>query len=171
MSKSRRSLVRSALSKIRSFWQRREEGRREMRRCLGSTFEMLEPRLAMTIDAPLPSATAHIHPVLQIYLEGQQVVIPTGVGILGDANPHTHDFTGSLHIGEGGPAGTGSTVRNVTLQDFFDVWRSSTLTASNVRNANAIFDTDLTDGTDQPRIMDKTVNPSTHVLRMYVKET
>ena len=141
-----------------------------MRRCLGSTFEMLEPRMVMTISSPLPSPTDHIHPVLQIYLDGQQVAIPAGVGILGsaDANPHTHDLTGTLHIGEGGPAGTGSTVQNVQLHDFFDVWRSSALTQASALNPNAIFDTKTGDGTDSPRIMNKTVDGS-HVLRMYVK--
>jgi large repetitive protein len=171
MSKSRRSLVRSTLRHIRQLWQRRQEARREVKRCLGSTFEMLEPRLALTISSPLPSATDHIHPVLQIYLEGQQVTLPSGIGSTtsGNLNPHTHDLTGSLHIGEGGPAGIGTTVRNVTLQDFFDVWRTAGGPSGN--NANAIFDTDLTDGTNLPRIMDKTVNASTHILRVYVKET
>ena len=63
--------------------------------------------MVMTISSPLPSPTDHIHPVLQIYLDGQQVAIPAGVGILGsaDANPHTHDLTGTLHIGEGGRRG------------------------------------------------------------------
>lgn len=149
-----------------------------MRRQLGQTFEALEPRLNMTISAPLPpifpAANSHIHPTLSIYIDGQQVVIPAGVGINGSslANPHTHDYTGSLHIGEGATVGidpSGSAARNVTLDDFFDTWASSTLTAGASRNANALLDTNLTDGTNLPRIMDKTVD-STHVLRMYVKE-
>jgi len=150
-----------------------------MRRCLGSTFEMLEPRMVMTISAPLPpifpAANSHIHPTLTILLDGQQVVIPAGIGINGSsfANPHTHDYTGILHIGEAGIAGTdssGSAARNVTLQDFFNVWASSSLTGSTAVNVNARLDTDANDGTASPRIMDKTVD-STHVLRMYVKET
>ena len=178
MSKPRRSLIRSSLQRIRQLWYRRESGRREMRRSLGSTFEQLEPRMVMTISAPLPpifpAANSHIHPTLTILLDGQQVVIPSGIGINGSsfANPHTHDYSGTLHVGEGSTAGTdssGSAARNVTLQDFFNVWSSSTLTASSARNANAVFDTDATDGTASPRIMDKTVD-STHVLRMYVKE-
>src|SRR6185369_13764495 len=132
----------------------------------------------MTISSPLPpifpAPDSHIHPTLTILLDGQQVVIPSGIGINGSsfANPHTHDYSGTLHVGEGSTAGTdssGSAARNVTLQDFFNVWSSSTLTASSARNANAVFDTDATDGTASPRIMDKTVD-STHVLRMYVKE-
>src|SRR5258705_7797148 len=110
MSKSSRSLVRSTLQRLRQLWKRRDDGRREMRRCLGSTFELLEPRLALTISSPLPPISgtgAHIHPILQIYLDGQHVVIPAGVGLTSTQafGPHTHDFTGKLHIGEGGLAG------------------------------------------------------------------
>src|SRR6478736_3181685 len=177
MSNSRRSLIRSSLERLRQLWHRRETVRREMRRQLGTTFEMLEPRLAMTISAPLPpifpAANSHIHPQLTILLDGQQLVIPAGIGLNGGAaNPHTHDFTGTLHVGEGSTVGadaSGSASRNVTLDDFFDVWASSTLTGTAARNTNARLDTDATDGTAAPRIMDKTVD-STHVLRMYVKE-
>src|SRR4051812_20235595 len=139
MSNPRRSLIRSSLQRIRQLWHRREtarqETRKEMRRCLGSTFEMLEPRMVMTISSPLPpvfpAANSHIHPTLTILLDGQQVVIPSGIGINGSsfASPHTHDFTGTLHIGEAALAGTdsaGSSSRNVNLQDFFNVWSSST---------------------------------------------
>jgi len=148
-----------------------------MRRQLGSTFEMLEPRLAMTISAALPpvfdpnnlSNGAHIHPILTLIENGQQLVIPAGVGvnaaITSFSDPHTHDFTGKLHIGEG-PAPDGTT-RNITLKDFFDVWHSSTLSGSRA-NSSAILDTNPADGA--VRFMDKTID-STHVLRMYVKET
>ena len=127
--------------------------------------------VALTISSPLPSPTDHIHPVISIFIDGHEVVIPPGVGLTSTTNfnPHTHDFSGTIHVGEGGPAGTGSTVRNVTLQDFFDVWRTVDGQQSG-KNANAIFDTDPNDGTPLPRIMDKTVD-ATHVLRMYVKES
>src|SRR6478672_9740489 len=98
MSKSRRSLIRSSLQSLRQLWQRRDEGRREMRRCLGSTFEQLEPRLAMAITSPvppvLPNAGAHIHPVLTLIENGHQLVIPAGIGINSGSlsDPHTHDF-------------------------------------------------------------------------------
>jgi VCBS repeat-containing protein len=180
MSNPRRSLIRSSLQRIRQLWHRREtarqETRKEMRRCLGSTFEQLEPRMVMTISSPLPpifpAANSHIHPQLTILLDGQQVVIPAGIGINGSnfANPHTHDYTGTLHIGEGAPVGTdssGTAARNTTLQDFFNVWSSSTLTGGSAQNGNAIFDTNPSDGA--ARIMNKTVDAS-HVLRMYVKE-
>src|SRR3954470_9312681 len=177
MSHPRRSLIRSSLEHLRRLWQRRDSGRREMRRQLGSTFEMLEPRLAMTISAALPpvfdpnnlSNGAHIHPILTLIENGQQLVIPAGVGvnaaITSFSDPHTHDFTGKLHIGEG-PAPDGTT-RNITLKDFFDVWHSSTLSGSRA-NSSAILDTNPADGA--VRFMDKTID-STHVLRMYVKES
>src|SRR5207237_7652052 len=81
-------------------------------------------------------------------------------------SPHTHDFTGTLHIGEGGAAGIGTTVRHTTLQDRVDVWKNDGGAAGN--NASAIFDTNPADGS--PRIMGRTVDAS-HVLRMYVKES
>ena len=146
MSKPRRSLIRSSLERLRQLWLRRETGRREMRRQLGQTFEALEPRLNMTISAPLPpifpAPNSHIHPTLTILLDGQQLVIPAGIGLNGGAaNPHTHDYTGTLHIGEGSTAGTSGQARNVNLDDFFDVWASSTLTQAATRNANALLDT------------------------------
>jgi large repetitive protein len=172
MSKSRRSLVRSTLFNIRQLWQRRQEARKEVRRSLlGTTFEQLEPRLAMAITTPLPGASDHIHPILQLYVEGQQIVIPTNVGITSSQtfHPHTHDLTGTIHIGEGN-VGDPPSIRNTTLKDFFDIWASATASTTASRNVNALLETDLTDGTNQPRFMDRTVNPSTHVLRMYVKE-
>ncbi len=183
MSHPRRSLIRSSLEHLRRLWHRRDSGRREMRRQLGTTFEMLEPRLAMTISAPLPPVFdpnnlnngAHIHPFLTLIENGQQVVIPAGIGITGTVanptnffSPHTHDFTGKLHIGEG-PAGTAGELRNTTLKDFFDVWRTVPGQIGG-QNANAIFDTDANDGTPLARFMDKTVD-ATHTIRMYVKET
>src|SRR5436309_15404263 len=70
MSHPCRSLIRSSLEHLRRLWQRRDSGRREIRRRLGTTFEMLEPRLALTISAPLPpafpSTGAHIHPFLTL---------------------------------------------------------------------------------------------------------
>ncbi|HZN35961.1 MAG TPA: Ig-like domain-containing protein [Pirellulaceae bacterium] len=167
MNKTRRSILSRTLQGLRRAWRRRQR-RSEQGRSF--RLEALEPRLALTISAPLPSATDHIHPVLKIMIEGEQVTIGPNIGLTQTThfNPHTHDFTGTLHIGEGGPAGIGSTVRNVTLQDFFDVWRTSNV-GQVTNNPNAIFDTDPDDGTSAPRILNKTVDAG-HVLRMYVKE-
>lgn len=90
--------------------------------------DQLEPRLALS-----HSPTDHIHAVLQIELEGEDLSIPANVGLsaTGHFNPHTHDDTGELHIGEGGPAGLGNTIRFLTLEDFFDVWREQAGLAGN----------------------------------------
>ncbi|HEY2411242.1 MAG TPA: tandem-95 repeat protein [Pirellulaceae bacterium] len=184
MSNPRRSIIRSSLQRIRQLWHRREtarqETRKDMRRCLGSTFELLEPRMVMTISAPLPpifdsnnlNNGAHIHPVLTLIQNGHQIVIPAGVGMNGSsfANPHTHDYSGTLHIGESATVGTdsaGSGARNTTLNDFFNVWSSSTLTSGAALNSSAKFDTNPADGA--ANFMGLTVDAN-HVLRMYVQE-
>src|SRR5258705_105448 len=165
----------AAIGRQKRLRQRKGHGERgqQARRML---LEALEPRLALTISQPLPPISgtdAHIHSVLQILVDGQQVIIPAGVGLTAAAafSPHTHDFSGTLHIGEGGPVGldsSGSAPRNATLKDFFDVWRTTNIGQA-TNNPNAQFDTDPNDGTPVPRIMDKTVD-ATHLLRMYVKE-
>ncbi|MEO8863078.1 MAG: hypothetical protein ABI354_02025 [Candidatus Saccharimonadales bacterium] len=61
----------------------------------------------------------HIHPHVDIFIDGQPVTIPPGVGInMADgfiAAIHTYDTSGVLHIQ---PA----TVRTFTLGQFFDTW-------------------------------------------------
>src|SRR5262249_45420359 len=44
----------------------------------------------------------HIPPVLKIVIEGQEVTIPENIGIPSTRHysPHTHDTTGTLHVGE-----------------------------------------------------------------------
>ena len=66
----------------------------------------------------------HIHPVLDIVIRGEQVLIPANMGIDTSACPgkmhllHTHDTTGKLHIETYEPM-----VVNLTL--FFGVWNIS----------------------------------------------
>ncbi len=66
----------------------------------------------------------HIHPVLDIVIRGEQVLIPANMGIDTSACPgkmhllHTHDSTGKLHIETYEPM-----VVNMTL--FFGVWNIS----------------------------------------------
>ncbi len=66
----------------------------------------------------------HIHPVLEIVVLGEQVLIPPNMGIDTTACPdkmhllHTHDDTGKLHIETYEPM-----VVNLTL--FFEVWNIS----------------------------------------------
>ncbi len=72
----------------------------------------------------LPVLTAegtvlHIHEHIDIWIDGQQLVVPADIGIdqtNGILSPlHTHDTTGVIHV-------ESPTVRDFTLGDFFDVW-------------------------------------------------
>jgi cyclophilin family peptidyl-prolyl cis-trans isomerase len=98
--------------------------------------ESLEDRLAFAVDHEI---TDHIHPFLTIIVDGQQVPIPSDLGLkTGESfSPHTHDTTGKLHIGEGLNAGIDKEFRYVNLKDFFDVWR--TVGVNGVTNPNATF--------------------------------
>lgn len=59
----------------------------------------------------------HIHPHLQIIINGQNQVIPANVGIIGNClHPiHTHDDIGIIHV-------ESPVKRDFTLADFFAVW-------------------------------------------------
>lgn len=59
----------------------------------------------------------HIHQDLEIIINGQKQLIPSGIGITpGIMRPvHTHDSTGEIHA-------EGPCVRTFTLGDFFDIW-------------------------------------------------
>ena len=119
-------------------------------------FELLEPRLALAL-----SPTDHIHPYFSIFLDGQQLTIPNNLGITDTQlfNPHVHDSTGKIHVGEDGlTAGTSGLVRLVTMKDFFDVWRTQGI-GTTWNNPNAFF--------DSTHLMDKTADAG-HVVRMYV---
>ncbi|MEK6273469.1 MAG: hypothetical protein AABM42_12645 [Actinomycetota bacterium] len=61
----------------------------------------------------------HFHPLLEVYVRGEQIPVPANIGIDPAQPPepmaglHTHDTTGTIH----NEAGTGS-----TLGQFFEVW-------------------------------------------------
>src|SRR5438270_13984306 len=73
----------------------------------------------------------HIHPHLDLYVNGRKALIPANVGIdasmwkshtynafmgdMGAAAIHTHDSSGILHV-------ESSVTRNYTLGDFFNIW-------------------------------------------------
>ena len=59
----------------------------------------------------------HIHPNLQIIINGQNQVIPANIGIAQDClrSIHTHDDTGKIHV-------ESPVKRDFTLADFFAVW-------------------------------------------------
>src|SRR6185503_18343068 len=108
MKNSRPSLFSRTWQHLRNLWRRRKRAGRVTVDRSQLRMEMLEPRLALTISSPPPAPTDHIHPVLSINIEGHQVVIPANIGLGSqEFNPHTHDFSGTLHIGEGMPAGLG----------------------------------------------------------------
>lgn len=115
-----------------------QAGPRRHARRLGLTLEQLEARRVFVNHA----IGDHIHPYLEIFVNGQEVPIPANIGLSTTAefSPHTHDATGKLHIGEGLPAGIDQTQRYVTLKDFFDVWRTTNVGDATKNNPNANFD-------------------------------
>ncbi len=59
----------------------------------------------------------HIHPELEIEVDGVREIVPKDIGVGGvcERALHTHDETGQLHV-------EAQVVRDYHLQDFFDVW-------------------------------------------------
>ena len=70
----------------------------------------------------------HIHPKLEIIINGEKQIIPANVGIDSSCmRPvHTHDQTGTLHV-------EWKTKRDFPLSDFFRVW-------GKIFNQNQILD-------------------------------
>lgn len=62
----------------------------------------------------------HIHPILQITVDGQMEEIPANIGITEDcmAEVHTHDKTGTLHLESFLPG----RISEFDLTDFYAVW-------------------------------------------------
>lgn len=62
----------------------------------------------------------HIHPTLTIIIDGQNLPIPTGIGLGPNGNLpiHTHDSSGFLHI-------ESTTTQPFRLRDFFTIWGQS----------------------------------------------
>lgn len=105
----------------------------------------------------------HIHPTLQIVLDGMEVSIPADIGLTETRHfsPHTHDMTGTLHIGEGPVSGIDpldAPPRLTTLEDFFDVWRTTNVGTSR-HSPDAFFSED--------RILDRFADAG-HDVRMTV---
>jgi hypothetical protein len=67
----------------------------------------------------LEQTAVHYHALVYIYINGQQVQVPQGVGIASDSScyywMHTHDASGVIHMEA--PSG-----RDFTLGNFFDIW-------------------------------------------------
>ena len=72
----------------------------------------------------LEQTAYHHHVLLTIYIDGQQVSVPAGVGLAGSASSptcyywlHTHDTSGIVHIEA--PSGG-----DYTLKNFLDIWQN-----------------------------------------------
>jgi hypothetical protein len=65
----------------------------------------------------------HVHPYLQIWVDGKNVTIPSQVGITQGGSClepiHTHDASGILHV----ELSQDQSDRNWTLGDFFTIWK------------------------------------------------
>ncbi len=113
--------------------------------------------IIMYANAPAPSKTNrelvltcttematqfHIHPNLEIIINGQKQEIPTNIGITVDCMDaiHTHDNTGKIHV-------ESPEKRNFTLADFFALWNKT-------YNKNQIFDYKV----DDTHIIRQTIN-------------
>lgn len=84
----------------------------------------------------------HIHPYLEIMINGQAQEIPANIGVIaGCMNPlHTHDATGKIHV-------ESPEERDFTLGDFFAVW-NKTFTKEQILDEKA----------DETHIIKETVN-------------
>lgn len=61
----------------------------------------------------------HWHPELEIYIHGEPVEIPQGIGLAGRHNPiHTHDDLPIIHM----EFGSRVTQEDTRLTHFFDAW-------------------------------------------------
>ncbi|MFM7842987.1 MAG: Ig-like domain-containing protein [Planctomycetota bacterium] len=159
MSEQKQTGLKSWHGRIRKAWnerQRRRPAQAARRSRVG--LERLEDRLAMAVAHAIGD---HIHPYLQIFIDGQEVPIPANIGLetSKEYSPHTHDTSGKLHIGEGLGAGLDGGARYVTLKDFFDVWRTSNAGNTSLNNPNAFF--------SSTRLLDK-VADATHKVFMTV---
>jgi hypothetical protein len=86
---------------------------------------------AFSAQAPMRQLVIHIHPHLNVTVDGNPVTVPSQVGIdqslwkdhsldqyggmLGMAPLHTHDASGIIHV-------ESSAYRNYTLGQFLDIW-------------------------------------------------
>ena len=77
---------------------------------------------------PLPFAGSegtaiHVHPHLQISINGQNVAVPAGVGIVRSGTCfeplHTHDASGVIHVE------SPNTSTPYTLSEFFQIWNAT----------------------------------------------
>ena len=112
---------------------------------------------AGAIETPLPSLDDHVHADLSIVIEGQEVALPSdlGIGATGlQSFLHTHGDGNWLHIE---PFGGQSPPELLTVGDYFDTWRTNAGIPGN--NPDAVFNAN--------QILDN-VADANHVIRMFV---
>lgn len=70
--------------------------------------------------SPMEYATFHIHARLEIYANGEQIAVPSNVGVFSGCLYwlHTHSGDGLIHI-------EAPTKRDFTLGQFFDIWNKT----------------------------------------------
>ncbi|HEV2580033.1 MAG TPA: hypothetical protein VGT44_04195 [Ktedonobacteraceae bacterium] len=80
----------------------------------------------------LEQTAYHHHVLLTIYIDGQNVQVPAGVGLAGSASSptcyywlHTHDTSGIIHVEA--PSGG-----SYSLQNFLSIWQSFANTSSTI---------------------------------------
>ncbi|MDV3277522.1 MAG: hypothetical protein LYZ69_03525 [Nitrososphaerales archaeon] len=91
---------------------------------LGIGFYLLiAPSLAGPPFACTNGEWIHVHPYLQIAIQGSSVTIPAGAGSVQQGSClepiHTHDASGILHI----ELAQAEATKNFTLGDFFTIWK------------------------------------------------
>ena len=85
----------------------------------------------------------HIHPYLQIAVNGQNVAVPAGVGIARSGTCfepiHTHDTSGVIHME------SPNTSTQYTLSEFFQIWNAtySTVTINGANHPIIFNSTDI----------------------------
>lgn len=82
-----------------------------------ANFEKMTPReVALTCTTDM-ATEFHIHPVLKIMANGENIPIPADIGITPTCmnSLHTHDATGTLHV-------EAPVKKDFVLGDFFAVW-------------------------------------------------
>jgi hypothetical protein len=80
-----------------------------------------QPVAGLTCDASQPD-TYHVHTHLSIFLNGQQLTVPAGIGFVAQGSPsecsyplHTHSLSGLLHVHSTAPG-------TFTLGQIFQIW-------------------------------------------------
>jgi len=85
----------------------------------GSFFPKTNREVALTCTTEM-ATQFHIHPNLEIIINGQKQEIPANIGINSNCMNaiHTHDNTGKIHV-------ESPEKRDFSLSDFFAVWKKT----------------------------------------------